>query len=356
MDILYGVNATGDGHTSRARTLSPHLKRKGDIDLTYLFSGRVAHEYKDMGAFPDYQRRNGLILVQKDGKIDTWGTVKETLFGEHNLCRMFCDVAGVKSSDYDCVVTDFEPITSYAARLKRMPHIGIAHQYSFRHSLPAELNPWRLRLGATLMSPIKNHFGLHWDSFGKDILPPIFKAPLEGQIERGMILVYLGHEELSDIRAMLRPFTNQYEFHIYHKDIGEYDDCRDPGLVYKPKSSIAFKQDMAHCAGLITNAGFVSPSEVLHLGRKLLVKPVDGQIEQVSNARALEYLGYGRVMDRLDINIVRDWLDEPRAAKVRFPNVAEALSEWIVKGDFDDKERLKRDLWYGTEVHRVLKV
>ena len=355
MDILYGVNATGDGHTSRARVMSVKLHRNGDANLSYLFSGRAAKDYKDMGCFPDYQRCNGFVFVQKKGTIDRWGTFKEALFGEHSLCQMFRDVAKVRSDDYDRIITDFEPITSYAARLKSIPHIGIAHQYSFRHSLPEGLNPWRLRIMSTLFSPVKNHLGLHWDHFdGKDILPPIFKAPKEGPIEKGMILVYLGHEELTDIQNLLRPFTNQYEFHIYHKDIEDYDDRSVPGLVFKPKSSLGFKYDMAHCEGLITNAGFVAPSEMLHLGRKLLVKPVDGQIEQVSNARALEYLGYGRTMETLDANIVRHWLDERFAAKVRFPDVAEAVAEWAVHGDFDYKDGLKRDLWYRTEVHRVL--
>ena len=204
-------------------------------------------------------------------------------------------------------------------------------------------------------SPVKNSFGLHWDSFGQDILPPIFRAPQEDAIEKGMILVYLGHEELDHVTSLLKPFTHGYEFHIYHQDIQEFDDKTHEGLVLKPKSAITFKQDMARCEGLITNAGFVAPSEMIHLGRKILVKPVDGQIEQVSNARALDVLGYGRSMDRLNGSVVADWLQENTAAKVRFPNVAEAIADWVAKGDLDNKKALKTQLWKQTEIHRTLK-
>lgn len=355
MNVLYGVNATGDGHTSRARALAPLLAAKDNIELSYLFSGRAAQNYKDMDCFPNFDMRNGFTLQQKNGRIDYIATAKETLFGEFSLKNMFNDIVSLKDESYDLVVTDFEPITSVAARLYDIPHIGIAHQYAFRNSLPHGLNPRSLQMLIRAYSPVNNSFGLHWDSFGQDILPPIFKPPQDGEVEKGMILVYLGHEELDHVVSLLKPLTHGYEFHIYHQDIQEHDDKTHKGLILKPKSAITFKEDMARCEGLITNAGFVAPSEMIHLGRKILVKPIDGQTEQVSNARALDVLGYGRSMDRLNGSIVAEWLTENKAAHVRFPNVAEAIADWIAKGDWDNKKALKSQLWNQTEIHRTLK-
>lgn len=355
MNVLYGINGTGDGHTSRGRSLAPLLMDKDNLSLSFLFSGRAADQYKDMGAFPNFEMRNGLLFHQTSGGIDYPATAHEALFGEYSLKNTFNDAASLDLSNTDLVLTDFEPITSLAARRQNIPHIGIAHQYSFHSSLPAGLSPFALRMMTKAYSPVKNSFGLHWDMFGQDILPPIFTAPNEQPMDKGMILVYLGHEELGHIKSLLAPFAHGYEFHIYHNDIGRYDDQTLPGLIFKPKSAITFKEDMARCEGLITNAGFVTPSEMLQLGRKILVKPIDGQTEQLSNARALEYLGYGRTMDRLDGSKVAEWLQENQAAQVRFPNVAEAVAGWIAQGDLGNKKALKTQLWKQTEIHRTLK-
>ncbi len=355
MNVIYGINGTGDGHISRARSLAPQLMAQDNLSLSFLFSGRAAGQYKDMAAFPNYTQRNGLIFEQKNGGIDFLSTAKTALWGPNSIRRAFNDAAALDLRNIDLILTDFEPITSLSARFKKMPHLGIAHQYSFHGALPAGWNPLSLKAMTRAYSPVNNTLGLHWDMFGQDILPPIFTAPKEEAMEKSMILVYLGHEELHDINALLAPFANKYEFHIYHKDISHYREDPNVNLIYKPKSATGFKDDMARCEGLITNAGFVSPSEMLHLGRKILVKPVGGQIEQQSNARALEYLGYGRAMERLDSAKLGQWLNEDRAAHVRFPNVAQAVAKWIAKGDVEDKAQLKRQLWAQTEIHRTLK-
>lgn len=46
--------------------------------------------------------------------------------------------------------------------------------------------------------------------------------------------------------------------------------------------------DLTDCSGVIANAGFARSSESLYLGKKLLVKPLEGQLEQESNGLALE--------------------------------------------------------------------
>jgi uncharacterized protein (TIGR00661 family) len=355
MDVLYGINGTGDGHTSRGRSLAPRLAAKDGMSLSYLFSGRAAQQYKNMQSFPDFTTREGLIVKHSQGGIDFLASGKEMIFGQHNLKQLFKDAVNLPIHDYDLTITDFEPVTSFAARWRNAPHIGIAHQYAFLHALPAGINPWRLAAATKVYSPVKNSFGLHWDNFGHNILPPIFDAPIAQGVEKGMILVYLDHEELNDVTSFLAPLAKGFEFHIYHQDIQHFDATSHDGLILKPKSPVTFKQDMARCEGLIANAGFVASSEMIHMGRKLLVKPLKGQSEQVSNVRALQHLGYGRTMARLDDGLVADWLQEKKAAKVCFPDVATALADWIEQGDWDNQAALKDQLWQQTEIHHRLK-
>lgn len=62
MKVLYGVQATGNGHITRARVMAPALKQAG-VDVDYLFSGRPADELFDMELFGDYQTRRGLTFT-----------------------------------------------------------------------------------------------------------------------------------------------------------------------------------------------------------------------------------------------------------------------------------------------------
>ena len=45
-----------------------------------------------------------------------------------------------------------------------------------------------------------------------------------------------------------------------------------------------FQQDLHRCEGVICSAGFELPSEAIQLGKKLLVQPVAGQMEQQQRA------------------------------------------------------------------------
>jgi uncharacterized protein (TIGR00661 family) len=71
--------------------------------------------------------------------------------------------------------------------------------------------------------------------------------------------------------------------------------------------------------------GFELASEALQLGKKILVKPLHAQMEQISNAAALQHLGYGHVMDGLDTAVIDHWLHHAHAVQVIYPNTAELM-------------------------------
>ncbi len=57
MRILYGVQATGNGHISRARAMAKALSAYPDLKVTWLFSGRPKERLFDMELFGDYECR-----------------------------------------------------------------------------------------------------------------------------------------------------------------------------------------------------------------------------------------------------------------------------------------------------------
>ena len=66
----------------------------------------------------------------------------------------------------------------------------------------------------------------------------------------------------------------------------------------------------------ITNAGFELASESLHLGKRLLVKPLAGQMEQAVNAMAIDILKLGMTMRILDRNIEWGGVTYPLSTQV----------------------------------------
>jgi hypothetical protein len=100
---------------------------------------------------------------------------------------------------------------------------------------------------------------------------------------------------------------------------------------------------------VICNAGFELISEALQLGKHILAKPLSGQMEQLSNAAALEQLGYATVEERIDYQALDFWFScELGLARPSYPNVASALASWVHNGCEDSVESLSQTLWADT--------
>lgn len=337
MRILYGVQGTGNGHLTRARALSHYFEEFG-ITVDYLFSGRAREKYFAMEQFGDWRHRQGLTFSYQRGRLNAWQTLKE-----NNFTQLWCDIRDLDLSPYDLVLTDFEPICAWAARRQGTPCIGMGHQYAFAHPVPTDGDNWTSRQIMRYFAPVNVGLGLHWHHFGAPILPPItdFDQPETGPVDANKIVVYLGFEDIGDVLSLLAPFK-QHTFAVY----GAFSEPKQLGNVHiKPLSREGFRQDLLSANGVICNAGFELSSETIQLGKKLLVKPLRGQMEQMSNARALKELGLGMVMNELDGAALAHWLNDFPRPEVHYPNVARAIVQWLSSGDWDSVQQLSERLW-----------
>ncbi|CAB1083995.1 Glycosyltransferase [Olavius algarvensis Delta 1 endosymbiont] len=202
-------------------------------------------------------------------------------------------------------------------------------------------------------APVDYPVGLHWHHFNRPILPPIvpYKIGNGRQQIDNKILVYLPFEQLVDILSLLRPFQG-YEFSIYH-GVPQADD--NDHIHLRPYSRTGFLDDLIECNGVISNAGFELASEALSLGKKILVKPLSGQMEQLSNALALTSLNLGMTMEKLDGDGVAQFLDRPSASRLKIPDVARLVAEWIEGGQWEDVEGLARKAWQQASEVRVMR-
>lgn len=120
-------------------------------------------------------------------------------------------------------------------------------------------------------------------------------------------------------------------------------------VLRKPASIHTFKQDLSTARGVICNSGFELISECLQWNKPVLTRPLAGQMEQLSNAMALQQLGYARVVQTLDEVTLRRWLEQPVASPgITFPDVAAALADWLVDGCQVPVSTLGDALWRDT--------
>ncbi len=341
MKIFYGVQGTGNGHITRARVMARELYAAG-FDVTFQFTGRPADKYFDMEIFNGYRTREGLTFNTHKGQVSYWKTVLDA-----KPIRFMQDVGGLDLSAYDMVISDFEPVTAWAAKKQNKKVLGIGHQYAFKHEIPRKGSDPLANQVMKYFAPADVGVGLHWHHFGQPILPPIIDTPaLPEKVQANKIVVYLPFEDAKQVMRLLCPFEN-FDFHVYSPDVAV---SKYPHIQFKPLSRDGFQRDLYDCVGIISNAGFELASESLQLGKKILVKPLHAQMEQISNAVALEQLGYGHTMYDLDGAVIEDWLHNPHAVHVTYPNVASVLVQWLVNGMPEMDGAFIEDVWDKVEV------
>jgi uncharacterized protein (TIGR00661 family) len=344
MKIFYGVQGTGNGHITRARVMAKEFHEAG-IDVTFQFTGRPADQYFDMDIFNDYQLRTGLTFNTKKGQVSYLKTALNA-----KPITFLNDIKALDLSPYDLVISDFEPVTAWAAKKQKIPVLGIGHQYAFNHNIPRAGSDPIANQVIKYFAPADKGIGLHWHPFGQPILPPIIDTPeTPKNFIKSKIVVYLPFEDLQEVLDLLSPFKN-FEFHIYTPEAipSTFDH-----ILCKPLSRLGFQKDLYDCAGIISNAGFELTSEALQLGKKILAKPLQAQMEQISNAAALKQLGYGQTMNEMDRAVIEQWLHDDNRIQITYPNIAKILVNWIQEGMPEMQPDFINAIWSKVDVIRL---
>ncbi len=335
MKILYGVQGTGNGHTTRARMMAEELKQH-DVSVDYLFSGKD-ETYFNMEVFGDYRSLPGLSFVVENGQVNYLKTITR-----NNPVKFYKDLKALDLAQYDLVINDFEPISAWAAKLQKIPCVGLSHQNAFRYKVPVRGNNPIASLILKWFAPADFHIAFHWSHFNQPILPPMINTSLHKvPVNERKILVYLPFLQQTEFHDVFHRFPG-YDFVQYHPVINQSSRGNVHGNLLSREN---FLQDFSDCAGIICSAGFGLCSEALHYGKKLLVMPLQGQMEQLSNAAALQQLAYGTVVERLNRKNLEQWLNSAKPNPVKFPNVAKALALWIVEGRKQSISELSKLLW-----------
>lgn len=324
MRILYGVQATGNGHISRAKEFIPHLLRHGEVDV--LLSGSSSEV--DIG-HPVRYRLSGLgFTFGKNGGIDYVDTAMKL-----RPIRFLGDVRALDVDAYDVVVSDFEPVTAWACKMAGKPCVGLSHQASFlseKTPRPAAGNPAAELLFKTY-APCTDPVGLHYESYADFIWTPIIRSEVRrlNPSNEGHITVYLPAYGDSVLIPHLATVTES-RFHVFSKHTKQ--EYREGNVWVRPVRNVDYLSSLETCDGLLSGGGFEAPAEALFMGKRLMVIPMRDQFEQKCNAEALKPFGIP-VLDAVEENFadrIRQWQTHVKAVRLDFPDHAADIIAHVV--------------------------
>lgn len=320
MKIFYAIQATGNGHISRASQLYPYLQKFGSVD--FFLSGNNASLNIDL---PIKFKSAGCSLhYSKCGGLNYWNIVKNI-----RPRQMFKDAQSLPLKNYDVVINDFDSITSLACKMQKIHSVQFGHQASFISDATPRPEK-RSIMGEMILkhyAPSPKHIGLHFDKYDSFIHPPIIKDEIILAVPKDLkhITVYLPSFQKHCLEKAFNKLSD-LEFHWFLNDV-EFKHTIN-NITYYPVNQKQFNQSLISCHGIITGGGFETPSEALYLGKKILSIPIRSHYEQECNAAALKKLGVPvvyEVGDDFDL-IIENWLEMPiKYTEIQANNIPETL-------------------------------
>jgi len=316
MKIFYAIQATGNGHIARAIELIPYLEKYGKVDV---FLSGSNSTLATTNILPVKYRSKGISLQYGNhGGLNYWNTLKQFA-----PLRVYKEAQQLPVEKYDIVINDFESITSLACRMKKISSVNFGHQASFQSDKVPR--PGKKSIAGELVlkhyAPAACYVGLHFKQYDDFILPPVIKKDIleaEDVFDKGHVAVYLPH--FSDLQLVKRlKQLKDIKFEVFSKRVTRTEVNKN--VTFVPIDNKAFSASVRHAAGVITGAGFETPSETLYLGKKLMVVPIHGQYEQLCNAEALKHFDVP-VLEDLDHNftgITTQWLSGKGQKKLDLP-------------------------------------
>ncbi len=312
MKIFYAVQATGNGHISRAKEILPYLQKYGTVDL--FLSG--SNSSLEIDATVKYRSKGLSLFYSGNGGLQYSKIARD--IAPIRLCK---EIMQLPVQNYDVVINDFESITSLACAYKKVPSIHFGHQASFS-SIHTPRPDKQSRMGEFILknyakAPV--NVGLHFSKYDEFILPPIIKNQIwhANPTNKGHITIYLLSYCDKTIAKYLAPLK-QHRFEVFSNTV--LTKTKVGNITFIPVSTEAFNQSLITCQGIITGAGFETPAEALYLQKKILAIPVKGQYEQLCNAAALQQLGVTVLLD-IDKNFathVANWVNNNTQQTVLF--------------------------------------
>jgi uncharacterized protein (TIGR00661 family) len=351
MNILYGIQTTGNGHIGKSRIIVRELKRRGH-QVRVIFSGAQQSRIPGAEDFEPYRIFKGLTYATEKGRINYIKTAPRL-----DAFSYVRDILTYNARGADLVISDYEPLSIHIAKRHKIPSLGISHQYVFQHDVPYPTLNVMVRTIMEYFAPADFLVPIHWHHFGFPVLPPVF-MPTQITETPGTtapsVAVYLPYEDKQAVLTTLQQSPKDYEYYFFTDTNRE--QVRN-NIHILPKNRQQFLNRLAVSEGAILHGGFMANTEAFDMGKKTLAKPISGQAEQIANAMAIEQLGFGKQMSELNAAEISEWLELPAIKAMHYPNTGVQFVDWVENGVFNTPSliALCEEAWKDIPIPQIFR-
>jgi uncharacterized protein (TIGR00661 family) len=339
MKILYGVVGEGMGHAMRSRVVLEHLVGQGH-EVEIMASGRATDFLRKR--FEGVNRIHGLHMIYEENRVHKgktlWSNVLTGATGVPQNIAAYFEL--IKDFRPQVVISDFESWTYLYGQIHRIPVFSVdnmqiinraTHDDAILEGADASFQLSKAFVKGKL--PFCEHYVITTFFFPPlrkpktSLVPPILRPEILRANRRAgdHLLVYQtaeGNESLTDTLA-----KTGVECRIYGMHRGLTEERVEGNLRHRPFSEDGFIDDLASARAVIAGGGFTLMGEAVYLHKPMLAVPLEGQFEQILNARYLEREGYGKAAMSLDDPaVVRSFLEA-------VPRCEERLAGWAQDGN-----------------------
>lgn len=351
MRILYGVVGEGMGHAMRSRVVLDALTAKHEVQV--VVSGR-AYDYlaKRASDVLSVKKIWGYTLAYEDNDVQKWRTVvqnaKGALTGLPKNIRAYLEIS--EKFQPQVVISDFETWSYLFGLRHALPVISVDNMQIINRCahapelLAGRESDYRLTNGV-VKAKIPGAFHYHITTFfypptrkpHTSLHPPILRPEiLAAQPQPGQhLLVYQTSTSNKALPDILKRSGRECRIYGLRRDIQA--EVVDGNLRYRPFSETTFIDDLRTAAGVVASAGFTLMGEAVYLRRPMLAVPIQGQFEQVLNARYLEREGYGLAADEINDTRLGEFIE-------RLPDCERRLAGYHQDGNKDLLSSLEKTL------------
>lgn len=286
MNILYGIQGTGNGHLTRSMKVIGRLKEKGhevDVVLSGNYGNiQAPHPIR-------YQLKGFTFQHHADGSVDIFRTFLSLDF------RQFLKDTKLDLDRYDRIITDYDPITAWAAKWQDKESYGLSNQYAFLSDKTPRPRPRKKDPVSEFIlknfAPVTHPIGMHFKEYDTFIYKPVIRDDVRALTltDEGHYTVYVPDVDMAALVDTLNTQASGERFEVFTNKVKAEEtkgNCR-----IRPTHPEHFMQSFASAHGIITRCGFQTTAEALYTGKKLMAVPQLGQYEQACNAVSLAELG-----------------------------------------------------------------
>jgi len=303
----------------------PLLQKMGDVDV--LVSGTQGD--LSLPFQVKYVLHGFGFVFGKKGGVDIWASFVRSRFR-----KFIQEINTLPIEDYDLVINDFEPVSSWACYLKNKPCIGLSHQAAVlvEKAPKPEDTDMMGKLILKNYAPVTAQYGFHFAKYDTNIFTPVIRQQVRQQpiSNKGHYTVYL--PAYDDKRLVMRltefPDVQWDGFSKHNKKTFKHKN-----VSIQPIDNEKFIKSMAESAAVLCGGGFETPAEALFMKKKLLVIPMKTQYEQQLNAAALKQMGVPVVksLKPKHSEIILDWINNGKPIEVNYPDTTQKILDMVFK-------------------------